>query len=100
MTKPGTLQVSQIFAQRDKTEVRAASPTPARESPASPLTGELVSALWSALFTLEDSASSARWRLTQPCPQPYLGALIAKAEEESLLIREFLAENDPRQLGR
>lgn len=63
-------------------------------------------ALWSAVRALEDSASSARWRLTQPSPPANCNVIIERTEREAGLIRDLLqnreggtsdSENRPQQ---
>ncbi len=50
--------------------------------------------MWSAVRALEDSASSARWRLTQPSPPANCDAIIERAEQEAELIRGLLQNRE------
>ena len=54
---------------------------------------EVTSALWSAVHALEDTASAARWRQTQPGPPAYLVGQIRDAQREADLIREFIRQS-------
>ena len=54
---------------------------------------EVTSALWSAVHALEDTASAARWRQTQPAPPAYLVGQIRDAQREADLIREFIRQS-------
>jgi hypothetical protein len=51
---------------------------------------EATRALWSAVRALEDTASAARWRLSQPNPAPYLQGVIDKATGEVVVLRDVL----------
>jgi hypothetical protein len=51
---------------------------------------EATRALWSAVRALEDTASAARWRLSQPNPAPYLQGVIDKATGEVVILRDVL----------
>jgi hypothetical protein len=51
---------------------------------------EATKALWSAVRALEDTASAARWRLSQPNPAPYLQGVIDKATGEVVILRDVL----------
>ena len=47
-------------------------------------------ALWSAVRSLEDTASGARWRMTLPSPPSSLTETIQRVEEEVKLLRGLL----------
>jgi hypothetical protein len=51
---------------------------------------EATRALWSAVRAIEDTASTARWRLTQPDPPSYLQGEIDKAMREGEVLRDVL----------
>ena len=51
---------------------------------------EAARALWSAVRALEDAASGARWRASQPAPPFYLEAQIEQVEREARLLRDLL----------
>jgi hypothetical protein len=51
-------------------------------------------ALWSAVRSLEDTVSGARWRMTLPSPPPSLAETIDQAEREAKLLRELLSRRE------
>jgi len=53
-------------------------------------------ALWSAIRSLEDAASGARWRLTLPDPPAHLDRLIESSEREARILRDLINSRENR----
>jgi len=51
-------------------------------------------ALWSAVRSLEDTVTGARWRMTLASPSPSLPQTIEQAEREANLLRELLSQRE------
>lgn len=51
-------------------------------------------ALWTAIRSLEDAASGARWRQSRPDPPAWLSRALDEAERDALVLRELLGQRE------